>query len=283
MKDLNIAFFGTPELAVFALEEMAAAGLVPGLLVTTTDKPVGRKLIPTPPPTKLWAETHDVPTLQVNSLKTPENAPELANSEWDLFIVAAYNVILPKWVLELPKHGTLNIHPSLLPKLRGPSPVRSAILQDEKESVGVTIIKLDEQVDHGPILAQAHVQLDEWPLSGRMLDEILFREGGRLLNEVVPAWVNDDFTPEEQNHSEATFTHKFAKGEGELNLADDGRTNYLKYCAYDGWPGTFFFDKNGARIKVASATFENNAFTIEQVIPEGKKVMTYADFTRQSV
>jgi len=277
----SIAFFGTPQLAVWVLEELEAAGIVPDLVVTTEDKPVGRALVLTPPPAKVWADERGIPVLQTPSLQERSAVPELANSEWDLFIVAAYNIILPAWVLTTPKRGVLNVHPSLLPKFRGPSPIRSAILEDAREAVGVSIMQLDEAIDHGPLVAQARVELPAWPVLGHELDELLFREGGRLLAEVVPLWLAGTITPEEQNHSEATFTKKFEKTDGELSLTGDAYKNYLTYCAMDGWPGTYFFaEKDGARVrvKVTGATYEEGKFRITSVIPEGKKEQPWEVF-----
>lgn len=274
-KSPTTAFFGTPHLAVWVLEELEYAGILPDLVVTTPDKPVGRKLTLTPPPTKVWADEHDIPTLQVDSLKDKAAVPELANTDWDLCIVAAYNTILPSWVLELPRHGVLNVHPSLLPKMRGPSPIRSAILTDAKDAVGASVMQLDEEVDHGPVLAQASVELDEWPVRGSILDEMLFREGGKLLADVLEPWCEGALTAVPQEHDKATFSKKFKKADGEIRLADDGYHNYLKYCAFDGWPGVYFFDKQGVRVKVVEAALEDGVFVPKTVIPEGKNKMTY--------
>ncbi|KKS29213.1 MAG: Methionyl-tRNA formyltransferase [Parcubacteria group bacterium GW2011_GWA2_43_11] len=280
VSDINIAFFGTPELAVYVLEELKEAGIVPTLVVTMEDKPAGRKLALTPPPVKVWALEHDIEVLQPTSLKSEDEIELLANTEWDLFVVAAYNAMLPQALLDLPHFGVLNVHPSLLPKLRGPSPVRSAIRNDVEACVGVSIISLDEKMDHGPLVAQATVELPQWPERGTVLDEILFREGGRLLTEVIPAWIHGEITPEEQNHTEATYTEKFSKKDGEILLEDDGYTNYLKFCAHDGWPGTFFFANchgKQVRVKVTDAEYSEDmdTFNILKVIPEGKKEMEY--------
>lgn len=286
--DLHIAFFGTPELAVYVLEELKEAGIIPALVVTTVDKPAGRKLTLTASPVKLWAETHEIEVLQPRSLKSDDEVELLTNSEWDLFIVAAYNYMLPKALLELPRLGVLNVHPSLLPKLRGPSPVRSAIRNDEESSVGVSIIALDEEMDHGPLIAQATVELPVWPERGAVLDEILFREGGRLLTEVIPALLKGEITPEAQQHEDATYTERFSKADGEIVLDDDGYTNYLKFCAHEGWPGTFFFANcrgKQVRVKVTDAEYDEdtNTFVILKVIPEGKKEMEYAVWQKNCV
>ena len=278
----SIVFFGTPDLAVWVLEELALTGITPSLIVTTPDKPVGRKLVLTPPPVKTWAENNGIPVLQTPSLKDRSAVPELANGEWDLFIVAAYNIILPEWVLEHPRYGVLNVHPSLLPKFRGPSPIRSAILENAEDAVGVTIMKLDREIDHGPLVAQARVELPAWPVPGHELDELLFREGGRLLAEVIPLWIQGTITPEEQRHEEATYTKKFEKDDGELHLDDEPYKKYLQYCAMDGWPGTYFFvEKNNERIrvKITDATYEDGSFRIRSVIPEGKKEQPWDVFS----
>jgi methionyl-tRNA formyltransferase len=281
ISDARIVFFGTPDVAVFVLEEMKNENILPSVVVTPPDRPAGRKLQLTPPPVKVWAKNNDVAVLQKEALKEMSDVEELINGEWDIFIVAAYNIIIPKWLLDVPKYGTLNVHPSLLPKLRGPSPVRTAIYNDEKESVGVTVMRLDEKVDHGPIIAQSKIELPVWPEKGLVLDEILFREGGRLLCEVLPKWLNGEIESEEQNHDEATYSSKFVKADGEICLDDDGYKNYLEFCAFDGWPGVFFFDDCGGkktRVKITDAIFEDNNFKILKVIPEGKKEVDYSVF-----
>lgn len=280
----SIAFFGTPHLAVYVLEELEAAGIVPDVVVTAPDRPAGRKLVLTPPPVKLWAEAHDIAVLQPERLKHETDAPEIANTEWDLFIVAAYSIIVPQWILQMPKHSVLNVHPSLLPKLRGPSPVRSAILTDRREDVGVSVIELDTQVDHGPVVAQARVELPEWPVRGNHLDELLFREGGRLLAECIPLWRAGTITPEPQDDTAATFTKKFTKADGEIDLAADPHENYRTFCAMEGWPGTFFFsdiDEKQVRVKVTDATLRGDRFVPLSVVPEGKKEMSYEEFVRR--
>lgn len=268
--DLRVVFFGTPRLAVTALEVLKASGIVPALIVTAPDRPKGRGLVLTPPPVKVWAEAEGVPVLQPQSLKLQgEELELLTNSEWDVGIVAAYGKILPQSTLDLPAHGMLNVHPSLLPAFRGPAPIEGQILADVR-TVGVSIMLLDAEVDHGPVLSQARIELDEWPLRARDLEELLATEGGSLLAESIPPYLSGELVPAAQNHAEATFTKKIEKSDGELDLSADGYQNYLKYCAYDEWPGTFFF-KDGKRIKITEAKYENGQFVPLKVIPEGKK------------
>ena len=274
-KDAKVVFFGTPEMSVWALEEMQTMGLTPTLIVTAPDAKAGRGRVLTPPPVKLWAEKNNIKILQPANIDTRFIA-ELGNTNWDAFIVFAYGKILPQALLNIPSHGALNIHPSMLPLLRGPSPVRTAIAKDQRDAVGVTIIELDKKMDHGPIVAQARMEVNQWPIRGKILDEMLSREGGKLLSEIFEPWLNKKIIPKPQKHSSATFCHFLKKSDGEILDTDTDYEKYLKYCAYDGWPGTFFFDKNNKRIKITEAHMNKaGKFIIDKVIPEGKKEMKY--------
>jgi len=274
-QDAKIVFFGTPEMSVWALEKMQIIDIEPAVIVTAQDAKAGRGRVLTPPPVKVWAEKQNIEILQPAKIDADFIA-ELNNTQWDAFIVFAYGKILPQALLDIPRKGTLNIHPSMLPLLRGPSPVRTAIAKDEQDSVGISIIELDKKMDHGPIVAQASIELTEWPMRGTVLDEMLAKEGGKLLAEVFEPWINGDIVPEAQEHSAATFCHFLEKKDGEIKDTDDDYEKYLKYCAYDGWPGTFFFDKNNKRIKITQAHLsEIGEFIIDKVIPEGKKETTY--------
>lgn len=280
----RIAFFGTPLLAVWVLEELAKKDIYPSLVVTTPDVKVGRKQHVTMPPTKVWADLKGIPTLQTPSLRRGD-LTTLTAERWDLFLVAAYHALIPDSLLALPAHRTLNVHPSLLPLLRGPSPVRTALLTDAREAVGVSIIELDNEMDHGPVIAQEAVPLPEWPILGTLLDETLFRAGGRLLAKIVPDWLSDSLTTTPQDHARATYTKKFTREDGELHLTDNADHMYRTYCAMDGWPGTYFFattlhTEKRVRVKIAQASYEQDAFHILRVVPEGKREMTFDDFLR---
>ncbi len=281
----KIAFFGTPQIAVWVLEELEKNGIVPTLVVTNPDAPQGRKLILTPPPVKVWADARNIPVLQPTTLRNEEIHTALTHGAYDLFIVAAYGKIIPQSILDIPKSGTLNVHPSLLPALRGASPIRSAILGDIRET-GVTIMCMDAELDHGPILAQEHAGIapEAWPLRGEVLDELLARKGGELLAHTIPLWLSGEITPKAQAHDDATFCTKITKEMGEINLAHDPYQNLLKIRAFDGWPGTYFFtEKNGVRVRVKIINAElaaDKTLKILRVIPEGKKEMSYEDFMR---
>jgi methionyl-tRNA formyltransferase len=280
---INFVFFGTSNFSVFVLEELKKNNLTPSLIVTTEDKPKGRKLILTPPEVKIWAEKEGVKYIQLKTLRKPEsleNIKSYSRDGFDLFIVASYGKIIPQDVLDIPKFKTLNVHPSLLPKLRGASPLQSSIL--EENETGVTIIELDADVDHGPILAQEKIHI-EWPPYMEELEKITGKLGGEMLSKIIPKWVHGEIDGIEQKHNEATFTKKIEKIDGELNLDDSPEKNLRKIRAYSVWPGAYYFEEIGGikkRIIVKRAHIENGELIIEKVIPEGKKEMDYKDFLR---
>ena len=266
----NFAFFGTPPFAVRILEELKERDLLPSLIVTAPDKKAGRGMKLSPPAVKVWAEQEGIPYIQPESLK---EIPEELQQPFDYFAVAAYGKILSKILIELPKHGTLNVHPSLLPKYRGASPIEGQILNDEKH-IGVTIMQIDEELDHGPILIQEETKLPAWPIRKGELTIVLAAEGGRLLAEALTT----ETTPQEQDHDQATFTGKLQKEDGHIDFSQDAYQNFLKFCAYHPWPGTFFF-AGDTRIKITEAIFHNDTFIPTKVIPEGKQKIRYSELT----
>ncbi len=264
------------------MEKLQAFSLMPGLVVTSPDKPQGRHLTLTPPPAKLWAEKNNIPYIQPAKL-TPDIVETLQKKKWDVFVVASYGKIIPQSILDIPTHGTLNLHPSLLPLFRGSSPIEGQILADENV-VGVSIMLLDKEMDHGPILSQLSFQKREsGDYSAPELEEKLAQAGGELLAKILPDWVSGKITPTEQDHAKATFTKKISKEDGHITLTDLPRQNYLKYLAYQPWPGTYFFThRKGKEIRVVikKASFENGTFKIERVVPEGGKEMSYEELLR---
>ena len=277
----RIAFFGTAPLALGVLDALESQSLTPSLIVAGKDSFNSRTKEVVFPIEKTWAIERGIPYLQ------PEKIDDafidgLSKEDWDTFVVASYGKILPKRLLDLPRCGTVNMHPSLLPRLRGPSPIRSAILNDEKDT-GVSVMLLDEKMDHGPIIAQKHIAIPQWPPKGRDLDQLLAEEGGTLLASMLPHWLSGDIEAREQNHDLATFCKMFSKEDGELDLSDDPYQNLLKIRAFDGWPGTYTFfsrDNKRIRVQILEAHLENGKLALDRVKPEGKGEMSYADFVR---
>ncbi len=278
MSNVKFAFFGTSELSVKVLDILIKNGYTPDLVVTVPDKPQGRKMIITPPPLKVFAEVHNLKVTQPTSLSDYNLQPNTYN----LLIVASYGKIIPKSILEIPKFGILNIHPSLLPKFRGPSPIQSFILSGEEET-GVTIMLMDEQVDHGPILSISKLKSKISNLNAKQLEEKLAELGGQMLVDVIPKWISGEIKPQEQDHSQATFTKIIKKEDALIDLKADPYQNFLKIQAYSGWPNAYFFtERKGKiiRVIIKKTSFEDGKLIIERVVPEGKKEMNYKDFLK---
>jgi methionyl-tRNA formyltransferase len=282
---MKFVFFGTPEPAVEILDSLNEAGLVPALIVTNPDKPAGRNLKLTPSPVKEWALRHDIPVLQPEKLTDTVFLYKLKAKSYQLFIVVAYGSILPSELLRIPKRGALNVHYSLLPKYRGPSPVESQILADDRET-GVSILLLDEEMDHGAIVAQKAVQITPWPPTAEELRKKYNEEAGKLLVDILPDWVDGKIEAKPQEHAKATYARKIAKEDVLITLEDDAYKNYLKIQALIAWGPHFLAEKQSAggarkiRVRIASAQFKDGKLLITRVVPEGKKEMTYDDFLR---
>ncbi len=280
---IDFVFFGTSVFSVYVLEELKNHGLLPKLIITTEDKPKGRKLVLTPPEVKVWAEKESIEYLQLKTLKNPELEEKInsySQNGFDLFIVASYGKIIPQNILDLPKHKTLNVHPSLLPKLRGPSPLQSSIL--EENETGVSIIKLDSEIDHGPILSQRKVEI-EWPPYIEELEKVCGKAGGEMLVEVIPKWMDGSLKAVEQDHSKATFCKKIEKTDGEISLSDEPIKNLRKIRAFSNWPTAYFFDMTDSakkRIVVKKAKVLDGNLILEKIVPEGKKEMNFQDYLR---
>lgn len=284
--NLKIAFFGTPQLAKIVLEELAHAGIVPSLIVTNPDAPVGRKAVITAPPAKDWALEHNVDIIQPASLHVAASLPEFTSQSWDLFIVAAYGKLIPQWLLDIPKYGTLNVHPSLLPQLRGASPIRSAILKNIRNT-GVSIMVLDAELDHGPVVAQMKTDIpaEHWPAPGLVLEEGMAHQGGALLASIIPDYIAGKRTPVAQIHDQATFCSKIEKNMSELHIDPNnlptGTEAYqmlLKIRAFDGWPETFFMHES-KRFKIKHANLAaDGTLLITRIIPEGKNEMDWSNY-----
>jgi methionyl-tRNA formyltransferase len=286
---MRFAFFGTSEFAVVVLEKLCKAGFAPALVITNPDAPKGRKLVLTPSPVKTRSNERSLSVTTPSSLIGQSTPPELLSGKWDFFVVAAYGKLIPPRLLELSRHGALNVHPSLLPKLRGASPVRSAILNDMRET-GVTVMLMDEKLDHGPILAQKHIAIapEEWPLRGRALDDLLAEAGGELLIATIPLHLEGKITPRPQAHEKATYCAKITKEMALIHLdphrLPSGRAAYealLKIRAFDGWPEAYFMHE-GRRVKIKDARlFPDGRLCLLRVLPEGGREMDFVAFLKE--
>ena len=242
---------GTPDFAVPVLSRLIETGHDIAAVYSQPDRPSGRgrKLVPTP--TKRFAEERGLEARQPKSLRPEDERVALAALSPDVIAVAAYGLFLPPDALEIPPLGCLNIHPSLLPRYRGPSPVVSAILNGDAEA-GVTIMKLDEGMDSGPIFAQTRVSIDEGETAPE-LTRRLFDVGADLLVDTLPRWSSGEVQASPQDESRATFTTLVKKEDGEIDWTDDAARIARMVRAYEPWPGTFTH-WNGKLLKILDAT-----------------------------
>ncbi|MEI6553389.1 MAG: methionyl-tRNA formyltransferase [bacterium] len=292
-------FFGSSMMSVKVLNAMRSFGLTVDRIITVPDKPQGRKLILTPNPVKVWAIEHHVPYFEFAKLNdeafaTLQSLEDTAKPK--LFIVASYGKIIPERFLEIPKFGVLNVHPSKLPELRGAAPLQFTILEDRNKTA-VTIIKMDKDMDHGPIFAQKDVDIAEianWPVTYSELELITANIGAGLIAENLDSYIKGGLKLIEQNHDLATFTKKISKEDGLINpwltKPEEQRANILKIQAYEESPGTYFFvdkiikgESKKIRVIIKEAQWLENAeaghqLKITRVVPEGGKEMSWESF-----
>ena len=195
----------------------------------------------------------------------------------ELVIVANYGKIIPQNVLDIPKYGILNVHPSLLPKYRGASPIQYAILNGEKET-GVTIILMDAKVDHGPILAQKKTDIGKNENSSELYERLAIL-GANLLTDVIPDWIRGEIKLRRQNEKDATYTKRLKREDGKINQRKSAKEIEKQIRAFHIWPGTYTLYK-GKRLKILEARLEKNKLIIEKVQLEGKKPIPFEDFLR---
>lgn len=284
----TFAFFGTGPLAESVLASLYRAGYVPDLLITKPDAPQGRHMQVSPPNIKVWAEMKNISIYQPESLKDLPSDSPLHDMEFDIFIVASYGKFIPDDLLALPKKGVLNVHPSLLPKYRGPSPIESALL-DGVLTTGVSIMKLDDEMDHGPLLAQSAFIIDPTATAGTLEVEC-GQLGGELLVQSLPHYLEGTLIPKEQNHEEATVCKKITKDLGEITLATNAAEVQRKFRALTPWPSLYFFiphKEKQMRVKVTKVDLSltgSDSLVASDVIlavtPEGKHEMPFEDFKR---
>jgi len=237
---VKIIFIGTPEFGAIVLEKLIKGGYPPVLVVTAPDKPVGRKQILTPSPVKALAQKYKMPLLQ--SEKIVDTKYQIQNTKPDLIILAAYGEILPKEILEVPQYSCLNVHPSLLPRWRGPSPIQFAILEDD-DKTGVTIIKMTEKVDAGPILAQKEIKV-EGKETYDTLHNKLAELGAELLIEMISKWIKGEIKEKLQDESKANYTKVLKKEDGKIDWQKSADEIEKQIRAFYPWPGTYTMANN---------------------------------------
>ena len=294
---------GTPDMAVPVLERLIEAKYNVVGVYTKPDRRAGRGRKVVPSPIKKTAITHHIPVHQPVSLRNHKNAlTELKEMDPQLVVVAAYGLFLPPEFLAFPQFGCLNLHPSILPRHRGPSPVATAILIGDHKS-GVSIIKLNGEMDAGPIIAQrtADISSDE---GTDALTTRLFNIGADLFTEVLPDWINGAIVAKPQNESMSTITTLLERSAGEIRWSKSAVYLARMIRAFRPWPGTFTMWE-GKILKIIEATSRshstqntttgtviqtsdsrtavvtgNGVLLLMRVQMEGRRIMTATEFIR---
>ena len=300
---LRVVFMGTPAFAIPALRALVERGLVVVGVYTQPDRRAGRGRKLRASPIKIFSEECGLPIFQPRSLRqdTESARSDLAELAPDAVIVAAYGLFLPEKVLQLPRLGCLNIHPSLLPRHRGPSPVATAIL-DGDETSGVTIMLLDEGIDTGPILAQ-HKTLIADNETAEELTERLFDLGSELLVDTLDQWERGQIVPTPQNDEEASVTRRLEREDGRIDWSQSADSIARRVRAFTPWPGTFTTWRGrtlkvlrarpvdghldgapGTVVRLDDSTIAvftgRGALEIHSLQLEGRRAMDAADFVR---
>ncbi|HOA99181.1 MAG: methionyl-tRNA formyltransferase [Atribacterota bacterium] len=295
---MKIVFMGTSSFAVLVLEELLKKeeNNILGV-VTKVDRPAGRGRKLRPSPVKKKAEEEGLTIWQPERVNAPEFLDILRCVSPEVIIVAAYGQILRRDLLSIPPRGAINVHASLLPSFRGPDPIRSALLQGEKET-GVTIMLMDEGVDTGPILAQKKVEIERED-NYQSLTEKLGKEGGKLLVETLPRWARGEIAPRPQE-GEVSYAPILKKEKARINWEDSAVNIVNQVRAFSPYPGayTYFQDR---RIKILKANSKEGVSAppgtvveinpqgfvvaageggvlVEEVQPESRQVMTSREF-----
>ena len=301
---LRIVFFGTAELAVASLANLAALASKSDCellaVVTQPDKPRGRDLLLQPSPVKAAALRLQLPVLQPKRARDETFLQELRQLAPDLIVVVAYGQILPQALLDIPKHGSLNVHTSLLPRHRGAAPIQWAILNGDSET-GVTIMKMDAGLDTGPILAERRTPICDSD-TAQTLHDRLAPLGAELLVETISPWISGKIRPRQQPEG-GSYARKIEKADGLIDWQESAEEVWRKIRAFTPWPGAFSYLQTGAQkrlIKIWEATpteqsgapgtiltVSREGFTvaagsgsiaISSVQPEAKKRMTAREF-----
>lgn len=284
---MRFIFFGSFHISAGILEKMVSGGLIPSVVVCSPDRPAGRKKIITPPAVKKLISEKNWPIkilqpekLPVSSLDLPAGRQELENwkleiGQVDLAVVMGYPHIISDSILKIPKLGTIGIHPSLLPKYRGASPIQSVLLHDEKET-GVTLYVMDAKMDHGAIISSS-----QFPISSDETHESLIKKvidvAGSLAVSTIPSFVAGKIQPQPQDHSQATFCDKFSTEDAKVDMQTEPIEKiYNKIRALNPEPGTWTMNLpgyEGKRVKLLSAKIKDGKLFITEIQPDGKTPM----------
>ncbi len=279
---MRVVFMGTPEFAVPPLEHIILNQYQVVAVYTQPDRASGRGRSLVSSPVKRVAIDRGLPVMQPASFKKAEVVAQLASFQPDVIVVAAFGQILSQSVLDIPAHGCINIHPSLLPKFRGASPVAAAILAGD-EFTGVSIMLLDAGLDTGPVLVQAQVPVSAQDTTGSLTAKLSLI-AAQLLLEVLPRWARGELTPRPQNDAEANYTSMFSKQDGEIDWQLPAVDIWRRVRAFQPWPGCYT-EWQGKQLKIIEAVPLSGERTLEvgQVVALNKEGAVFGVNTTDGV
>lgn len=247
---MKLVFMGTPNEVLPVMDGLMSSGHEVLAVYTRPDRPTGRGRKLLPPPLKAYAATKGIRVFQPASLASPSVAEELASLGPKALVVAAFGRKIPTELLALAPLGAINIHPSLLPRYRGPSPVITTVLEGNTIT-GVTVMGLDDGMDTGPILAQQETRIVPGETAGD-LTRRLFEIGAELLAKTLPRLENGEITPMQQKESDASLTRLYVRADGEINWSLSAEVLERHVRAFDPWPGCFTYWR-GSHLKIIRA------------------------------
>lgn len=273
MNDKKIVFMGTPKFAVPVLE-MLIENYGVDLVITQPDKKVGRKKVLTPPPVKVVALENNIKVLQPEKISTDEDTYSILKElNPDIIVTAAYGQLVPEKILEIPKHKCINVHGSLLPKLRGGAPIQYSILEDHGKT-GITIMYMVKKLDAGDMISKVEVDILDSD-NYETLHDKLSVAGRDLLNETLPKVFSGDINPEKQNDEEATFARNILREDEKIDWSTSARDVFNKVRALDPTPGAFTY-LEGNVLKIWSSeevkqNFESSFDKVGTIVKQDKK------------
>ncbi|MDD5760598.1 MAG: methionyl-tRNA formyltransferase [Candidatus Pacebacteria bacterium] len=303
---MPFVFFGSSDFAKIVLEKLLWTQMRPILIITNPPKPKGRKQILSPSPVHLLAQDDNIPVLTPERLDDPKFIAEFKNVKPEFAILTAYGKIIPPELLIIPPKGFINLHPSLLPKWRGATPIQSAILNGDEET-GVSLFLMDEELDHGPIIQNAEYRIQNARITYSELSKELALLGAELIIKTIPQFLEGKISPVPQNHSLATYCQKILPEDekihwdktnieidrkvralnpqpGVFTKAVTGRGDeiilkiikgYPEEDFFEGLPGKVFSYQDKMAVKCGKGFY-----AIEEIKPASKRVMASEDFLR---
>lgn len=294
---MRIVYMGTPDFAVLPLKSLVENGYNVVAVVTNKDKPVGRKQVLTPPAVKVFATEYGIPVYQYDKIRI-EGVDELKSLNPDMVITCAFGQILSKEIIDIAKLGVINIHASILPQLRGASPIHFAILNGLKRT-GITIMKTDEGIDTGDILLQKEIDIGDDETCGELFNRLSVL-GAECIVEALPKIIDGSLAPIKQDDNKATYSKIIKKEMAKIDWTDDAAQNYNKIRAFNPSPVAFtFFDGQPFKIFEAEICDEsgvagtilsvenkliiackNRSLSLIKVQKAGGKPMSIGDFLR---